>query len=227
MGAGRWMARVVVAALGAGAACGSVAARAQDVDVEAVLAALVAEALGLAQAQEAAIAAHGLLAPDPGAERAARRSAAVPDDVTVDAGWRAVGGARDEWTQTDRLDALGALEDTTWRELGRDDRARQLDLGLRVSWDLRGLVWGDAEVDAAELETERAEARVELAREVGALYHARLRALGRYLLAGDDAEARLAAALDVAALTADLDVLTGGAFSRAARSPLPPRPATR
>ncbi len=86
---------------------------------------------------------------------------------------------------------------------------------VRASWDLGELVAARGEIAASSAAGEAARRRAEATRRATALFYERRRALLRLLLEPpESARARGEAEIDVDRMTAELDALTGGLFTR-------------
>lgn len=145
--------------------------------------------------------------------RAARRSAGIPERVAVDGGWRGVWNARTEQTYTGDFDELDVPAGSSTRDLVREDGASQLEVGLLVQWDLRGLAWGREEEQAIEMVLDLAAQRTERLLAVTEAYFLRRAALLTYLDPGTGEIERISAQLAVEAATAALDSWTDGWYS--------------
>jgi hypothetical protein len=190
-------------------------ARAQTLPpIELALDALTAAEPTVRETQLAALRAAGLDGL-PGRDwgRAARRSAALPERLSLEGGLRDLRGTRAELTRTEEFDDQHALDTLDWRELGREDDALQLEAGIVLQWDLRGLAWSREEAWAVRESLEIADRGADRMLEVAEVYYARRASLAAYLDAsGSDAQ-RLAARLAFEEYTAQLDALTAGWFT--------------
>lgn len=89
---------------------------------------------------------------------------------------------------------------------------------LRATWDLGALVAARGELAAAQSAGEAARRRAEAVRRATALFYERRRALLALLLDPPGTErTRAEAEIDVDRMTAELDALTGGLFTRGGR----------
>jgi hypothetical protein len=173
--------------------------------VNAALADLEAREPALAEVRSAALRYAGLgESPASGWSRRARAAALLPT-LTLRA---RVGSGQDEGrtrqsTGTERLD-VGSDHDRVYE--------------ARAVWELDRLVFDDAEIRAAQTAQRLHQARLQLVAQVTAVFHQRRRLqLEDILDRTDDPAAAALRALEIAELTAQLDALTDGYFSRYAR----------
>jgi hypothetical protein len=167
------------------------------------LRALAAAAVGepaIAEVQEAAARTADREAPEAeGFGRRARLAALLPR-LTVE-------GRRDE--RSYRVTGLQASGEVDYQHLAPGSA-----LLVRATWDLGELVASKGELGAAAASEARARRRVEAVRRATALYYQRRRAQLALLLAPPDgARERAEAELELEALAAELDALTGGLYS--------------
>jgi len=102
------------------------------------------------------------------------------------------------------------------------DRGRSFDLGLELRWDLSSLVMSNERIRMIAEARDLAELRERVRAEVTRIYfERRRRQVERLLDPGGDLATRVEREVHIQELTAELDALTGGAFS-AALDRLPP-----
>lgn len=93
----------------------------------------------------------------------------------------------------------------------------------RAVWKLDRLVFDDAEIRAAQTGQRLHQARLQLLSQVTAIFYQRRRLqLEEVLDRADDPATSAGRAIEIAELTAQLDALTNGYFSRYARRPFDP-----
>lgn len=168
--------------------------------------------------QRAALRYHGLDGQLDRWSRRARMSNLIPQ-VELRTTWQLQRDQVMEYREDQLFDELNQARLDAARNELEDSRERRDQYGVRLRFDLGGLVF-----DRRELQAQR-EARA-LAREhrallltVTQLYHERRRELARLReLPEDEPELRRAQALEVERCEAELDALTGGWFSRNLRA---------
>lgn len=174
----------------------------------------VAELVGLVE--------HGTPSGDGGAPTAASRWS--PSDVSLTYSFRADGDADSARSRTDAFDEALAPEgvDLRWSE---GQSATQVHyLTLKLDWDLDGRIEDDArsKTDATTAAAKRREAHREQARRAITLFVERRSLQGELmakLLAADQVWEKVAR---IAAINAELDLLSSGGWSRLLRERAPP-----
>ncbi len=144
------------------------------------------------------------------ATRRARRAAWLPEAVTIDVLIRDDRATRAEDVIDSELDDAGAYAGGDTRSVWRDDVGDRVDVRMRVSWDLTGLVWPTDALRIADAERRDDDLRRERLEDAVDWYYVRWTAR-MTLLTGDlSVDDRLEALATLEHATAQLDVLTGG-----------------
>lgn len=144
------------------------------------------------------------------ATRRARRSAWLPATLAFDVLVRDDRAVRAEDVVDSELDDLGAYTGGDTRSVWRDDVGDRVDLRMRVSWDLTGLVWPTDALRIADAERRDEEARRDDLEDAVDWYYVRWAARMTLLTHDLDVEDRLETLATLEHATAQLDVLTGG-----------------
>jgi hypothetical protein len=105
--------------------------------------------------------------------------------------------------------------DTRYLNDSHQDRGRDVDVVVRLTWDLGDTVFSVEEVDVSRELRSVIALRDDVLDEVTQLYFERERVLARLAHAPADDPERLALALRADELAASLDAWTGGAFTHA------------
>lgn len=165
------------------------------------------------QVQAAALRAAGLRAADQQRWSARARLAHLLPTVRGEAAWL---DQRDlEISYREDIEIDGEARVTDSRNDYIDDARLRALFALRLEWNLAGLIFTDDELDAARARERRHAARQNLIEQVTELYFQWRHAHLAWAQAPAEPEAqREALALEVARLTAHLDGLTRGWFSR-------------
>jgi len=140
--------------------------------------------------------------------RQARRRAWLPDlDIGVDS-------SRD-WSSSDSI--WGSYSGGGQHYIGPDDKTRGEDIGwdVSLSWDLGDMIWSTDQTTIDSRSKLMVELREDILSEVTRLYFERRRIQAELAAGGQgDPGARFDREIRLAELTALIDGLTGGAFSR-------------
>ena len=140
----------------------------------------------------------------------ARWSSLLP--TSIEGRWSVDGSDSDRFTTREDLDSALEVMDTQTSTARTLDRGGKWYAGAR--WDLRGLVFAEAEVDIARLSAQRAEDRMDLEGRIAQLYAERRQVQVDLLLDPPlDAVAGARRYLLLKHIGAQLDALTGGWFT--------------
>lgn len=144
------------------------------------------------------------------ASRRARRSAWLPETLSVDVLVRDDRAVRAEDVVDSELDDLGAYTGGDTRSVWRDDAGDRVDLRVRVSWDLTGLVWPTDALRIADAQRRDEDERRERLEDAVDWYYVRWAARMTLLTDDLDVDERLETLATLEHATAQLDVMTGG-----------------
>lgn len=140
-------------------------------------------------------------------QRQARMRAWIPDvDIGVDGGRG--------WSRSDSLWGSSSSGGTHYN--GPDDKSSSSDVGwdISLSWDLADLVWSSDQTSIDSRAKLMIELREDILNQITRLYFERKRIQRELTVTDLDPSARWERELRIAELTALIDALTGGDFSR-------------